>query len=121
MLAQVYVRRNRGRRIPEREERNQTPLVGNLQFCYVMHGGISIAQIALHDPSNTRPDGELARLYEPVLTGLGGNYIAFRGYEVRDGATYLQEWRCYVGGHLRQPAERPLDIVSSSSSSQVEQ
>ncbi len=98
MLAQVYIRRRLGRRIPEREERNQTPLVGNLQFCYVMHGGISIAQIALHDPSNTRPDGELARLYEPVLTGLGGDYIAFRGYEVRDGATYLQEWRCCVGG-----------------------
>lgn len=42
----------------------------------------------------------MARLYEPVMIGLGGGWISFRGFEsaASDGGPigYVQEWRCYL-------------------------
>lgn len=104
MLAQVYFRRRYGRRLARLDEANQVALVGMLHYCTVTYGSEHINQITLSPQGNTRSDARQAILYEPVLIGMGAWWIVFRGYEVVETSagrtSYVQEWRCYVGGMM---------------------
>ena len=98
MQAQIYLRRRYGQRIAN--ETSVPPLVGDLQFSHVMYAKDQVAVLELHASGNTSKDSGLARLYEPVMIGLGGWWLSFRGFEsvASDGGPigYVQEWRCYL-------------------------
>lgn len=100
MHADVYLRRCRGKRLRPAEENAQTPLYGVLQLAHVGMNSPGYTVLTLHAVGNQTEQGELLRLYEPVITGVGNGWLAFRGFEsiaTADGAvSFVQEWRCCV-------------------------
>lgn len=100
MYAEVFVRRCRGKRLRPSEESAQTPLYGELRLAYVGAAGPGYAVLTLQALGNQTAQGELLHLYEPVITGLGTWWIAFRGFESHSTAegtvSFVQEWRCHV-------------------------
>ena len=49
------------------------------------------------DPLGSNETDLLPPLYEPQLAALGNNAILLRGYELHDGAAFVQEWHCVFG------------------------
>jgi len=100
MYAEVYLRRRRGKRLQPSEENAQTPLYGVLQLAHVGAAGSGYSVLTLHALGNQTNDGELLRLFEPVIIGLGNWWLVFRGFEsfaTSDGVvSFVQEWRCGV-------------------------
>ena len=101
MYADVYLRRCRGQRLRPPDENAQTPRYGVLQLARVGTTGSGYAVLTLQALGNPTQEGELLRLYEPVIIGLGNGWLSFRGFEslaTADGAavSFVQEWRCKV-------------------------
>ena len=100
MFAEVYIRRCRGKRLTQSEEMAQTPLYGALQFACVGQSASRYQLLTLNSIGNQTEQGELLRLYEPVMIGLGSGWISFRGFEsfkTAEGVSSLvQEWRCRI-------------------------
>lgn len=100
MYAEVYLRRCRGKRLRPSDENTQPPLYGTLQLAYVGAAGPGYAVLTLRALGNQTEQGELLRLYEPVIIGLGTWWMVFRGFEsysTEDGTvSFVQEWRCHV-------------------------
>jgi len=100
MCADVYLRRCRGQRLRPADENAQTPLYGVLQLAHVGMAGSGYTVLTLKALGNQTREGELLRLYEPVIIGLGNGWLSFRGFEsfpTADGAvSVVQEWRCKI-------------------------
>ena len=101
MHADVYLRRCHGQRLRPSDENAQTPRYGVLQLAHVGTTGSGYAVLTLQAVGKPTQEGELLRLYEPVIIGLGNGWLSFRGFEslaAADGAavSFVQEWRCKV-------------------------
>lgn len=100
MLLEVHLRRFHGRRLTTSEERQRAPLVGDASFCTVGYAQGEYKQLSLQQRNNQTESGTLLKLYEPVMAGLGNDWIVFRGFEkleTKDGpVSFVQEWRCRV-------------------------
>ena len=98
MNVDVYLRRCRGQRLSSADENAQTPLFGELSLAYVSSAHMVYAVLSLQAFGNQTKEGTLLHLYEPVITGVGDQWLVFRGFEsfAGDGGTvsFLQEWRC---------------------------
>lgn len=99
MKATVQLLRSYGRRLRRQELGTGPRLVGDLTMHTVNHRAYgSVAVLLLRDACNQTAEGQLAALYEPVITGLGNGIFRFRGIErveTNDGPVgYAQEWRC---------------------------
>ncbi len=106
MRADVYLRRCRGQRLRPSDENAQTPRHGVLQLAHVGMAGAGYTVLTLQAVGNPTQEGELLRLYEPILIGLGNGWLTFRGFEslaTTDGGTvsFVQEWRCRVTERAR--------------------
>ncbi|MEP7259751.1 MAG: hypothetical protein ABI669_01080, partial [Usitatibacter sp.] len=95
MQARVYLLRRNGRRVDPREDRcfNGTLMV---DATVQGHAIFSAAHLRQQVVRGSHQEDVVPPLYEPVLAAIGAGVLLLRGYESRDGAGYVQEWRCVL-------------------------
>jgi hypothetical protein len=97
----VFVLRRHGRSFHDRDREG---LEGALRMHSIVRGGRlhRVAQLCRRDVNSSREEELLPTLHQPQLLGLEEGAIVLRGFEVCDGAAFVQEWRCEV----RRPGPR---------------
>jgi hypothetical protein len=92
--ARVYLLRRNGRRVRETDECFR----GTLLVDATMQGGTLYTAAHLRETvlRGSNQEDVLPPLFEPVLAAIGEGVLLLRGYESRDGAGFVQEWRCVL-------------------------
>jgi len=100
MDVRVFVLRRQGRSFRDRDWEG---IPGALRMHSIVRGGRlhRVAQLCSRAANSAREEELLPTLHQPELVSVDEGAIVLRGFEVRDGAGYVQEWRCEV-------ARRPL-------------
>ena len=95
MNVRVYVLRRQGRAFRDRDPEG---VDGALRMHSIVRAGRlhRVAQLCRRGVNSAREEELLPTLHRPELVGVDEGAIVLRGFEVRDGAGYVQEWRCEV-------------------------
>jgi hypothetical protein len=96
----VFVLRRQGRTFRDRDWEG---IEGALRMHSIVRGGRlhRMAQLCSRAVNSAREEELLPTLHQPELVSVDEGAIVLRGFEVCDGAGYVQEWRCEVA---RRPA-----------------
>jgi hypothetical protein len=95
MNVRVFVLRRQGRTFRDRDWEG---VEGALRMHSIVRGGRlhRMAQLCRRGANSAREDELLPTLHQPELVSVDEAAIVLRGFEVCDGAGYVQEWRCEV-------------------------
>jgi hypothetical protein len=93
MRARVYPLRQRGRHTPRTEHPHG--IEGELTLDSMLHG-TELTTVARLCSRTGRPAELLPPLQSPELVALGNGALLLRGFQSHDGASFLQEWRCFL-------------------------
>src|SRR3954470_7920463 len=96
----VFVLRRQGRTFRDRDWEG---IEGALRMHSIVRGERlhRMAQLCSRGVNSAREEELLPALHQPELVSVDDAAIVLRGFEVCDGAGYVQEWRCEVA---RKPA-----------------
>jgi hypothetical protein len=102
MNVRVYVLRRQGRVFRDRDAEG---IEGALRMHSIVRGERlhRVARLCSRAANSSREEQVLPTLHQPQLVCVDESAIVLRGFEVSDGAAYVQEWRCEVrrGGARR--------------------
>ena len=95
MNVRVYVLRRQGRTFRDRDWEG---IEGALRMHSIVRAGRlhRVAQLCRRGVNSAREEELLPTLHQPELVSVDDGAIVLRGFEVCDGAGYVQEWRCEV-------------------------
>ena len=95
MNVRVYVLRRQGRIFRDRDREG---IEGALRMHSIVRSGRlhRVAQLCRRGMNSAREEELLPTLHQPELVSVEDSAIVLRGFEVCDGAGYVQEWRCEV-------------------------
>lgn len=95
MNVRVYVLRRQGRTFRDRDWEG---VEGALRMHSIVRAGRlhRVAQLCRRGVNSAREEELLPTLHQPELVSVDEGAIVLRGFEVCDGAGYVQEWRCEV-------------------------
>ncbi|HZZ93927.1 MAG TPA: hypothetical protein VFE23_15305 [Usitatibacter sp.] len=95
MNVKVFVLRRQGLVFRDRDREG---IDGALRMHSIVHAGRlhRVAQLCRRALNGSREEEMLPPLHQPELVSLDEGAIVLRGFEVCDGAGYVQEWRCEV-------------------------
>jgi hypothetical protein len=95
MNVRVYVLRRQGRAFRDRDWEG---IDGALRMHSIVRAGRlhRVAQLCARGVHSAREEELLPTLHQPELVGVEDGAIVLRGFELCDGAGYVQEWRCEV-------------------------
>jgi hypothetical protein len=95
MNVRVYVLRRQGRTFRDRDWEG---IEGALRMHSIARAGRlhRVAQLCRRGVNSAREEELLPTLHQPELVSVDDGAIVLRGFEVCDGAGYVQEWRCEV-------------------------
>jgi hypothetical protein len=95
MNVRVYLLRRQGRAF---RDRDQEGVEGALRMHSIVRGGRlhRVAQLCRRGVNSAREEELVPALHRPELVSVEEGAIVLRGFEVCDGAGYVQEWRCEV-------------------------
>lgn len=106
MNVRVYLLRRQGRSFRDRDREG---VEGALRMHSIVRGGRlhRVAQLCRRGVNSAREEELLPTLHQPELVGVADGAIVLRGFEVCDGAGYVQEWRCEVARRATSAARPP--------------
>jgi hypothetical protein len=95
MNVRVFVLRRQGRAFRDRDAEG---IEGALRMHSIVRGARlhRVAQLCRRGVNSAREEELLPALHQPELVSVDEGAIVLRGFEVCDGAGYVQEWRCEV-------------------------
>ena len=95
MNVRVFVLRRQGRSFHDRDREG---IDGALRMHSIVRSGRlhRVAQLCRRAPNSAREEELLPTLHQPALVRVDEGAIVLRGFEVCDGAGFVQEWRCEV-------------------------
>lgn len=95
MNVRVYLLRRQGRSFRDRDREG---VEGALRMHSIARGGRlhRVAQLCRRDVNSAREEELVPTLHQPELVSVDEGAMVLRGFEVCDGAGYVQEWRCEV-------------------------
>src|SRR3954468_9701447 len=112
MNVRVFVLRRQGRTFRDRDWEG---IDGALRMHSIVRGGRlhRVAQLCRRDVNSSHEEELLPTLHQPELVSVEETAIVLRGFEVCDGAGFVQEWRCEV------PRRAARDSASASRSREL--
>jgi hypothetical protein len=95
MNVRVFLLRRQGRTFRDRDWEG---VDGALRMHSIVRGGRlhRLVQLCRRGVNSAHEEELLPALHQPELVGVDEGSIVLRGFEVCDGAGYVQEWRCEV-------------------------
>lgn len=99
MNVRVFVLRRQGRTFRDRDWEG---VDGALRMHSIVRGGRlhRVAQLCARGVNSAREEELLPTLHQPQLVSVDDGALVLRGFEVCDGAGYVQEWRCELARAL---------------------
>ena len=93
MNVRVFVLRRQGRTFRDRDWEG---IDGALRMHSIARAGRlhRVAQLCRREMNSAHEEELLPALHQPELVSVEEGAIVLRGFEVCDGAGYVQEWRC---------------------------
>jgi hypothetical protein len=103
MNVRVFVLRRQGRTFRDRDWEG---IEGALRMHSIVRSGRlhRVAQLCSREVNSAREEELLPTLHQPELVSVDEGTIVLRGFEVCDGAGYVQEWRCELARRPRAGA-----------------
>jgi len=107
MNVRVYLLRRQGRSFRDRDWEG---VEGALRMHSIVRAGRlhRVARLCRRGVNSACEEELVPTLHQPELVGVDEGAIVLRGFEVCEGAGYVQEWRCEVTRKAATSAATPL-------------